>query len=540
VHILIAKLILPQQFAETSSIIPLILLVIFFLVIAALSFWIGYLISIKIQKNKLESAQLSANRIIEEGKKEAENFKKTAKLEIREETAKMRADIESKERKWQREMYQMEKRLNDRNASIEKKKDILITKERNLLKKEKDLVVKERGLIAKSDKLNNELKEISNRLQKVARMSAQDAKLELMRTMEKQAKKDSAVLVKKIKDRAYKESKREAAEITISAIQRCATDHTVESTVSVVPLPSEDMKGRVIGREGRNIRSFENLTGVEIIIDDTPEAITLSGFDPIRREIARMAMEKLVTDGRINPGRIEVVIEKAKREIYENIKLAAEETITELGITTLHPEILKYLGRLKYRTSYGQNVLQHSKEVAHLAGLMAGELNMDVTLAKRAGLLHDIGKSTDHTVEGTHALIGADIAKKYRENVIVINAIAAHHEEVEAISPISVLVQAADAISGSRPGARRDTIEAYLQRVEKLEGIASDIDGVEKVFALQAGRELRVIVEPTKISDAEAVVLANDISTSIERELRYPGQIKVTVIREVRATDYAK
>lgn len=518
-------------------ILPIIILCFFLCII---TFWLGYVVSLKIQKSRLEDAKTQARKIIEDARGEAESYKKTAKLEVSEEAAKTRADLESKERKFQRDMYQTEKRLNDRTSSLDRKQESVTSKERELVKKEKDLVVKERALMLKSEKLDNELKEISNRLQKISRMTVQEAKSELLLSLETQVKKEAAQMIKKIVDNASKEADKEAAEIVVSAIQRCATDHTVESTVSVVPLPSEDMKGRIIGREGRNIRSFENLTGVEIIIDDTPEAITLSGFDPVRREIARIGMEKLVSDGRINPGRIEVVIEKAKKEIDEIIKKTAEDTVNELGISTLHPEIMRYLGRLRYRTSYGQNVLQHSKEVAYLAALMAGELGLDASIARRSGLLHDIGKAADHTLEGTHALIGADLARKYNEDIIVVNSIASHHEEAEPISPIAVLVQAADAISGSRPGARRDTIEAYLERVEKLEDIAADIEGVEKVFALQAGRELRVIVEPSKISDAEAIVLSGEVASRIEKELKYPGQIKVTVIREIRATEYAK
>ncbi|MBN2363478.1 ribonuclease Y [candidate division WOR-3 bacterium] len=518
-------------------ILPIIILCFFLCII---TFWLGYVVSLKIQKSRLEDAKTQARKIIEDARSESESYKKTAKLEVSEEAAKTRAELESKERKFQRDMYQIEKRLNDRTSSLDRKQESVNGKERELVKKEKDLVVKERALMLKSEKLDNELREISNRLQKISRMTVQEAKNELLQSLENQVKKESAQMIKKIVDNAVKEADKEAAEIVVSAIQRCATDHTVESTVSVVALPSEDMKGRIIGREGRNIRSFENLTGVEIIIDDTPEAITLSGFDPVRREIARIGMEKLVSDGRINPGRIEVVIEKAKKEIDEIIQKTAEETVNELGISAFHPEIMRYLGRLRYRTSYGQNVLQHSKEVAYLAALMAGELGLDAAIARRSGLLHDIGKAADHTLEGTHALIGADLAKRYNEDIIVVNAIASHHEEAEPVSPIAVLVQAADAISGSRPGARRDTIEAYLERVEKLEDIAADIEGVEKVFALQAGRELRVIVEPSKISDAEAIVLSGEVAARIEKELKYPGQIKVTVIREIRATEYAK
>lgn len=523
-----------------GSIFPVLMFVLIFFLVGIVSFWFGYIICIRIQKSKLEDAQTVAQKIIEDAKKDADSYKKTARLEISEEIAKSRADLESREKKWQREMYQTEKKLNERKSILDKKNDNLSNKEREVVKKEKDLVIKERGLIAKTEKLKREIEEITSRLQRIARMSSDEAKIELMKTIESDTKKEAANMIKEIKDKAQRTAEKEAAEIIVSAIQRCATDHTVESTVSVVALPSEDMKGRIIGREGRNIRSFENLTGVEIIIDDTPEAITLSGFDPVRREIARISMENLVSDGRINPGRIEVVVEKAKREIDEIIRNTADETIAEMGISSLHPEIMRLIGRLRYRTSYGQNVLQHSKEVAHISGLMAGELNLDVELAKRSGLLHDIGKATDQSIEGTHAIIGSELARKYGEDMVVVNAIAAHHEEVDPISSIAALVQASDAISGSRPGARRDTIEAYLQRVDKLERIATQIDGVEKVFALQAGRELRVIVEPSKISDAEAVVLASDVANKIERELRYPGQIKVTIIREVRATEYAK
>ena len=378
------------------------------------------------------------------------------------------------------------------------------------------------------------------KLERIAGLTTQEAKRLLLANLEARAKQEAAQMIKEIKDKALQTATKEAKEIITSAIQRCAAEHTVESTVSVVSLPNDEMKGRIIGREGRNIRSFEIATGIDVIVDDTPEAVILSGFDPIRRETARIALERLVLDGRIHPGRIEEIVAKAKQEVEEDIFEAGEQTCYDVGIHGLHPDLIRLLGRLKYRTSYGQNVLQHSKEVAYLAGLMAAELELDVNIAKRAGLLHDIGKALDHNVEGTHTSIGFQIAKKYNENAITMNAILAHHEDVEPESLIAVLVGAADAISGSRPGARRETLEAYIKRLEQLEELADSFSGVEKAYAIQAGREIRVMVQHEKRDDAQAAQLASDIAAKIQAEMEYPGQIKVTVIRETRSVEYAK
>jgi ribonuclease Y len=395
-------------------------------------------------------------------------------------------------------------------------------------------------LRAKDERLTTLIDEQNTKLEQIAGLTQEEAKKVLMQNLEVQARHEAAQLIRNIRDEAKENAEREAKQIIVQAIQRYAGEHTAETTVSVVPLASDEMKGRIIGREGRNIRAFEAATGVEVLIDDTPEAIVISAFDPVRREVARMAMERLVADGRIQPARIEEVIEKAKGEVDRSIKEAGESVALEVGVPGLHPEVIHLLGRLKYRTSYGQNVLQHSKEVAFLAATMAGELELDQALAKRAGLLHDLGKAVDHSVEGTHSQIGMDLAKKFGENAVVVNAIGAHHEDIEAISPISVLVAAADAISGARPGARRESLEAYIKRLEKLEEAAYSFKGVSKAYAIQAGREVRIIVTPEEVNDARTADMANEIAQKIEGSLQYPGQIKVTVIRETRGIGYAK
>ncbi|RKY81065.1 ribonuclease Y, partial [candidate division KSB1 bacterium] len=396
------------------------------------------------------------------------------------------------------------------------------------------------NLARKQEELDKIIEKQNMRLEKISGMSNEEALKELKENLLSKAKQEAAQQVKEIKDQARLTANKEAKEVIISAIQRTAADHSVETTVSVVHLPNDEMKGRIIGREGRNIRSFETATGIDVIVDDTPEAVILSGFDPYRREIAKRALEKLIADGRIHPGRIEEVVEKAKSELEEHLVELGEQAMLQTGVHGLHPELVRLLGKLNYRTSYGQNVLQHNIEVAHLAGLMAVELGLDAVVAKRAGLLHDIGKAIDLDVEGTHFELGADLAKKYGEGLIVQNDIASHHGEVDMISPISALVQAADAISGSRPGARRETLEGYIKRLEKLEGIAESFQGVQKTYAIQAGREIRVLVQPDKMTDALADQLASDIAEKIQSEMEYPGQIKVTVIREYRAVDYAK
>lgn len=489
---------------------------------------------------KLEETKGSAEKIIEEAKKEAHNIKKDAEVKAKEYWYNEKRKFEKESYEERRRLEKERKALDERENQLDKRADSISRKERELRNLEKALQERERNIKAKEDRLEQLIQEESKKLEEVARLTREEAKAELMRTLEAQARYEAAQLVYKIREEAKEKAEREAKEIIATAIQRCATSHTAESSVSVVPLPSDDMKGRIIGREGRNIRAFEAATGVEVIIDDTPEAVTLSAFDPMRREIARLALEKLMQDGRIHPARIEEVVEKVKQEFDEYIKKIGEEVLLELGIVGLHPELVKYIGRMKFRYSYGQNLLQHSIEVAKLSGIIAGELGLREDLAKRAGLLHDIGKLADDTYEGPHAVVGAQIAKKFGENDLVVNAIAAHHEDVDPQSPYAVIVAAADAISGSRPGARRESLEAYIKRIERLESIATSFPGIEKAYAIQAGRELRIIVEADKVSDVEAFDLAREVASKIEEELEYPGQIKVTVIRETRAVEYAR
>ncbi len=489
---------------------------------------------------KLEEARGSAEKIIEEAKKEAHSIKKDAEVKAKEYWYNEKRKFEKESYEERRRLEKERKALDERENQLDRRADSISRKERELRNLEKTLQERERNIKAKEDRLEQLIQEESKKLEEVARLTREEAKAELMRTLEAQARYEAAQLVYKIREEAKEKAEKEAKEIIATAIQRCATSHTAESSVSVVPLPSDDMKGRIIGREGRNIRAFEAATGVEVIIDDTPEAVTLSAFDPMRREIARLALEKLMQDGRIHPARIEEVVEKVKQEFDEYIKKIGEEVLLELGIAGLHPELVKYIGKMKFRYSYGQNLLQHSIEVAKLSGIIAGELGLREDLAKRAGLLHDIGKLADDTYEGPHAVIGAQIAKKFGENDLVVNAIAAHHEDVDPQSPYAVIVAAADAISGSRPGARRESLEAYIKRIERLESIATSFQGVEKAYAIQAGRELRIIVEADKVSDVEAFDLAREVASKIEEELEYPGQIKVTVIRETRAVEYAR
>ncbi|RKY67859.1 MAG: ribonuclease Y [Candidatus Latescibacterota bacterium] len=510
------------------------------LVVGVGAFIAGWIVNNKMGESKIANANAFAEKIISDAKKEAENVQKTALLEAKEQWHKAEIQFQADTQRKREELQRLETQIAGRERELDKKADILSNQEKGLKEWEQELASKEKRLKLKDQQLSSIIKEQNAKLKRIAGMSAEAAKKMLMANLEQKAKKEAARMAKEIKDQAIKEANREAKEIITRAIQRCATDHTVETTVSVVPLPNDDIKGRIIGREGRNIRSFENATGVDVIVDDTPEAVILSGFDRIRREIARIALEKLIADGRIHPGRIEDVVGKTKKEMEEMIRETGEQAAFEVGIQNLHPQLIMLLGKLKYRTSYGQNVLQHSKEVAYLAGLMASELGLDVAVAKRAGLLHDIGKAVDHEEEGTHTQIGLELARKYNESPVVQNAIAAHHEDVEPTSPISILVQAADAISGARPGARRETLEGYIKRLEKLENIVDSFEGVEKCYAIQAGREVRVIVNSELIDDAQAEQLAGDIAEKIESEMEYPGQIKVTVIREVRAIDYAK
>lgn len=481
---------------------------------------------------RLQSAQRKAKEILENALREAEAKKREAYLEAREEVLKEKVEIEKEVRQRRKELEEMERRLVQKEENLEKKLEFLDKKEREILAKEKMLAKKEEKLEELSAKYIKEL-------EKVSKMSVQEARQELMRMVESEARSEAARLAQRIEDEARQKAERRAKEIIATAIQRLAPEQVAELTVSVVHLPSDDMKGRIIGREGRNIRAFEAVTGVDLIIDDTPEAVVLSCFDPMRREIARIALERLVADGRIHPARIEEVVEKVRAEIEESAREEGEKIATEMGIVDIHPELLTLLGKLKYRMSYGQNVLVHSKEVAHLAGMMACELGLDENLAKRGGLLHDIGKAVQEE-EGAHAMVGAQIAKRFHESAEVVNIIASHHEDEEPLTPEAVLVQAADALSAARPGARKETVQAYLKRLQKLEEIASSFEGVDKAYAIQAGREVRIIVIPELISDEDAQVLAREIAKRIEQELTYPGQIKVTVIRETRAYAYAR
>jgi ribonuclease Y len=486
-----------------------------------------------ISQAKISDAEVKAKKTIEDAEKGAESIKKEAILEAKEEVHKLRNDFEKESRERRNEIQRLERRIIQREELLDKKGEAIERKEEALNKKQQEVNEKEAGIDELYEKQRQELERLSN-------LSSEEARQLLLEETRKEVKHDIAIMVKEMENKAKEEADKKAREIISCAIQRCAADHVAESTVYVVSLPNDEMKGRIIGREGRNIRALETLTGVDLIIDDTPEAVILSGFDPIRRQVARIALEKLIIDGRIHPARIEEMVEKAKKEVENDIKEEGEQATFETGVHGLHQELIKLLGRLKYRTSYGQNILKHSIEVAYLAGLMASELGIDPTLAKRAGLLHDIGKAIDHEMEGPHALLGAEMAKKYHESPVVVNAIAAHHGDVEFESIEAILVQAADAISAARPGARRETLEAYIKRLEKLEEIANSYEGVEKSYAIQAGREVRIMVKPEIVDDLGCIQMARDIVKTIEKELEYPGQIKINIIRETRSIEYAK
>ncbi len=499
----------------------------------ALGVLVGYILRKNIGEKAIGSAEQKAKNLILDAENKSETIKKEITLEAKEEAHRMRTDVEREVKERRAEIQRSERRLIQKEESVDRKLE-------NIEKREDSITKHEQEILEKKKELDGFLVKQIEELEKISGLTAEEAKGLLLDEIEKDVKHDAAVMIKDIESKAKEDADKKAKEIITGAIQRCAADHVAESTVSVVALPNDEMKGRIIGREGRNIRAIETLTGVDLIIDDTPEAVIISGFDPVRREIARIALEKLIVDGRIHPARIEEMVEKAEKEVNSIIKEEGEQATFEVGIHNLHPELVKLLGRLKYRTSYGQNVLKHSVEVAHLAGLMAGELGMDPKLAKRAGLLHDIGKALDHEYEGTHVDIGIQILKKYKESEAVINGMAAHHGDYEAKSLEAVLIAAADALSAARPGARRETLEAYIKRLEKLEDIANTTPGVDKSFAIQAGREIRIIAKPEEINDDGIVLLAREVSKKIESELEYPGQIKVNVVRETRAIDYAK
>ena len=498
---------------------------------------ISHFLTVSSLKNNAESkignAESKAREIIDDAVKTAETKKKESLLEVKEESIRTKNELEKETKERRAELQRYEKRVLSKEESLEKKSDAIERREAGFAVKEEQLRQRE----AKVEELS---KQKVQELERISGLTSEQAKEYLLKTVEEDVKHDAAKMIKEMEAQAKEEADKKAKDYVVTAIQRCAADHVAETTISVVQLPSDEMKGRIIGREGRNIRTLETLTGVELIIDDTPEAVVLSGFDPIRREVARIALEKLIIDGRIHPARIEEMVEKAQKEVDAMIREEGEAAALEVGVHGIHPELIKLLGRMKFRTSYGQNALKHSIEVAQLSGLLAGEIGLDVRVAKRAGLLHDIGKSIDHEVEGSHIQIGVDLCRKYKESPTVINAVEAHHGDVEPETLIAVIVQAADTISAARPGARRETIETYTNRLKQLEDISNQFKGVEKSFAIQAGREIRIMVVPEQVSDADMVLLARDISKQIEAELEYPGQIKVNVIRESRVTDYAK
>ncbi len=495
--------------------------------------FVGYVYRRNVAEAKVAKAEDAVKKLYDDAARKAEEIKKERILEAKEEVYRTRSEAEKEIRERRAELQRNERRIFQREETLDKKMDSLEQRERAIAERETELE-------NETEAVNKLHAQQLQELEKISGLSMDAAREMLLANVEQEARHDAAILIRDIETKAKEEADKKARNIISLAIQRCAADQVAEATVSVVPLPNDDMKGRIIGREGRNIRALETATGVDLIIDDTPEAVILSGFDPIRREVARIALEKLILDGRIHPARIEEMVEKAKKEVDASIREAGEQAVLNTGVNGLHHELVRYLGRMRYRTSYGQNVLNHSIEVAHLSGIMAAELGANIALAKRAGLLHDIGKSIDHEVEGPHTQIGADLAKKYRENNQIVHAIQAHHGDIEPTTIEAIIVQAADAISAARPGARRETLETYIKRLEKLEEIANSFDGVESSYAIQAGREVRIIVKPDKVNDSDTVVMAKDIAKRIESELEYPGQIKVSVIRETRTVDYAK
>ena len=511
--------------------IPLIIVT--FLISVAIAAPIGYFVRKKIAESKIQSAEYEAERLIENAQKEIANIKKEEMLVVKEEALRLKNELEQEIKERRGEIQHQEKRIFQKEESLERKTESLERKEKELEREFQEV-----------EKKKNDINEIMNKqtqeLQRISGLTQLEARNIILSELDKNLNEEKAEIIKKAEQDTKENSEKLAREIVGFAIQKCAADHTSETTVSVVELPNDDMKGRIIGREGRNIKALETLTGIDLIIDDTPEAVIISGFDPLRREVAKIALEKLINDGRIHPAKIEEMVEKAKQEVEASIKAEGERAMLETGVNALHPDLVRLMGKLKYRTSYGQNVLNHSIEVANLARIMADELGIDSKVVRRAGLLHDIGKALDHDMEGTHVEIGVEVLKKYKENPEVINAVWAHHGDIETKTINDVLVQAADAISASRPGARRETLEAYIKRLEKLEEIADSFEGVEKSFAIQAGREVRLIVKPETVSDAEMVVMAREVAKRVENEMDYPGQIKVNVIRETRAIEYAK
>jgi ribonuclease Y len=507
---------------------------------AGAGFMIGNVWRRKIAGSSVANAEEQAARMLEDARREAENITKEATLQAKDVVYQAKAEFERETKDKRRDLQTLEKRLQQKEENLDNKMNMLDQRDAELVKREQSLMARDQGLVQKEERLALLAEEGRQMLEKISGMTAVEAKKSLMEAMENEAKLDAAKLIKQIEEEAKETADKKSKEIMALAIQRYAGEYVAERTVSVVALPSDEMKGRIIGREGRNIRALEAATGIDLIIDDTPEAVILSGFNPVRREVAKIALEKLITDGRIHPGRIEEVVAKAEEEVEQAIKEAGEQAAFDLGVHGIHPEILKLIGRLRYRTSYSQNVYQHSLEVAFLCGIMAAELGINVKQAKRAGLLHDLGKAVDHEVEGSHAVIGADLAKKYGESPKIVHAIMAHHEDEKPSTVLAVLVQAADALSGARPGARREMMETYVKRLDDLERIATSFGGVNNSFAIQAGREIRVMVSSDQVTDEQSVMLAKDIAKKIEAEMTYPGQIKVNVIRETRAIEYAR
>ena len=517
-----------------------LLLIPMLVVVIIVFFYLGWMLNSRIGKKSISTAEEQAKKILEDADKEAKNVKREKLLEVKDEWYKKKTEFDKEVQQKRQKLNALEKQLSLREENSEKKFDLVLQKERENKKFEQDLNEQRKLADKKLDELNRLEQEQNTKLEKISGLSSEDAKKLLMENLVNDAKTEAAFTIKEIIDRAKTEAKREAQKIIVQSIQRTAADHSIESTVSVVQIQNDEMKGRIIGKEGRNIRAFESSTGVDVIVDDTPEAVILSSFDQFRREVARVSLEKLIADGRIHPARIEEVVEKVKQELEEEMIRDGENVVMQLGLHNMHNELIKHIGKMKYRSSFGQNLMQHSIEVAYLTGIMAAELGLETNLAKRAGLLHDIGKTVDKSVEGPHALIGYEFTKKFNENPIVVNAVGSHHEDIEMEHPIAALVQAADAISGARPGARREPLESYVKRLENLESLAKSFEGVAKTYAIQAGREVRVVVEHDKVDDLLADKLAKEIAAKIENEMEYPGQIKVTVIREVRKIGYAK